>query len=119
MLTEERCKELMKQVGLPNSRSLMQAFYQLENEIMQKEYTVKRETKDYTDKKRKVKIFSRAWNRETKSSEKFLAGQGIFHQWGVDYEEFETGPVNYSIAIVEMEDGTVDGIFFDLIQFID
>jgi len=36
MLTEKRCKELMEQVGLPNSRSLMQAFYQLENELIQK-----------------------------------------------------------------------------------
>jgi hypothetical protein len=69
--------------------------------------------------KRKVKIFSRAWNRETQSSDKFLVGHGVFHEWGVNYEELENGPANYSIAIVEMEDGSVKGVFFDLIQFID
>lgn len=32
---------------------------------------------------------------------------GVFHQWGVEYEEFENGPGNYSVAIVEMPDGKV------------
>lgn len=32
---------------------------------------------------------------------------GRFHQWGSDYEEFESGPGNYSVAIVELPDGTV------------
>lgn len=31
-MTEERCKQLMEQVGLPNSRSLYSALYQLANE---------------------------------------------------------------------------------------
>lgn len=30
-----------------------------------------------------------------------------FHQWSAEYEEFETGPGNYSVAIVELEDGSV------------
>lgn len=33
--------------------------------------------------------------------------QGLFHQWGCTYEEFEAGPGNYSVAIVELPDGTI------------
>lgn len=32
---------------------------------------------------------------------------GLFHGWGVEYEEFDTGPGNYSVAIVELPDGQV------------
>lgn len=32
---------------------------------------------------------------------------GYFHGWGMNYEEFETGPGNYSVAIVELPDGSV------------
>lgn len=32
---------------------------------------------------------------------------GVFHQWGCCFEEFETGAGNYSVAIVELEDGTI------------
>lgn len=42
-----------------------------------------------------------------------------FHQFGVDYEEFESGPGNFSVAIVEYSDGTVDLVPAHLIQFIE
>ncbi|EPQ5777935.1 hypothetical protein I9216_001044 [Citrobacter koseri] len=32
---------------------------------------------------------------------------GLFHEWGLEYEEFESGPGNYSVGIVELEDGKV------------
>lgn len=32
---------------------------------------------------------------------------GMFHQWGVDFEEFDSGPGNYTVAIVELDDGTI------------
>lgn len=32
---------------------------------------------------------------------------GYFHTWGCDYEEFETGAGNYSVAIVELPNGKV------------
>lgn len=32
---------------------------------------------------------------------------GYFHCYGVDYEEFESGPAMYSTAIVELPDGQV------------
>lgn len=33
--------------------------------------------------------------------------EGDFHGWGNDYEEFETGPGNHTIAIVELNDGRI------------
>ena len=32
---------------------------------------------------------------------------GKFHQWGNSYEEFENSACNFSVAIVELPDGTV------------
>ena len=46
-----------------------------------------------------------------------LRGEAIFHQFGVDYEEFETGPGNYSTAIIELPDGTVKNIPVENIAF--
>lgn len=44
-------------------------------------------------------------------------GKAKFHAWGVDYEEFETGPANYSVAIVEMPDGEVRTLPVNMIKF--
>lgn len=41
-----------------------------------------------------------------------------FHQWGNQYEEFESGPGNYSVAIVELLDGSIVTPMPDWIQFI-
>lgn len=48
---------------------------------------------------------------------------GYFHEWGVNYEEFvDSGPGNYSVAIVELPDGRIvmpvadDIVFLDLIE---
>ncbi len=51
-------------------------------------------------------------------NEKAWTGTGLFHQWGCDYEEFETGPGNFSTAIVEMEDGTIQNVPCDMVQFV-
>ena len=42
---------------------------------------------------------------------------GVFHQWGNEYEEFETGPGNRTIAIVELPDGRIVTPAPDDIQF--
>lgn len=42
-----------------------------------------------------------------------------FHQFGVTYEEFDTGPGNYTVAIVELPDGTVENALLHDIRFID
>lgn len=46
-------------------------------------------------------------------------GEAKFHQWGMDYEEFETGPGNFSVAIIEFQDGSVQTVSPELIKFID
>lgn len=47
------------------------------------------------------------------------AAEGKFHGWGVEYEEFEAGPGNHTVAIVEMPDGTVQTLVPWLIRFLD
>ena len=49
-------------------------------------------------------------------NEKF---EGLFHEWGTDYEEFESGPGNYSVAIVELPDGRIITPRPNDIQFLD
>jgi len=43
---------------------------------------------------------------------------GKFLGFGVDYEEFESGPAQYTIAIVELKDGKVITTHPGFIQFI-
>ncbi|SIR83855.1 hypothetical protein SAMN05216509_5315 [Pseudomonas sp. B10] len=47
------------------------------------------------------------------------AAEGKFHGWGVEYEEFESGPGNFSVAIVEMADGTIQTLMPWAIRFLD
>ena len=49
---------------------------------------------------------------------KAQSGEGVFHCWGVDYEEFESGAGNFSTAIVERDDGVVKNIPVNMIEFI-
>lgn len=44
--------------------------------------------------------------------------EAFFHGWGSNYDEFESGPGNYSIAIVEFDDGTIKSIPVEQIRFI-
>jgi hypothetical protein len=44
--------------------------------------------------------------------------EGKFHQWGLDFEEFESGPGNYTIAIIENEAGIIEKILPHNVQFI-
>ena len=46
------------------------------------------------------------------------AKTGDFHQWGVAFEEFETGPGNYSIAIIEDSEGNVYEVFPSDVKFL-
>jgi hypothetical protein len=47
------------------------------------------------------------------------ATEGKFHDWGVEFEEFENGPGNYTVAIVEMPDGSIQTLVPWLIRFLD
>lgn len=44
---------------------------------------------------------------------------GYFHQWGINYEEFETGPGNFTTAIIETFDGSVVSCPAETVQFLD
>ena len=48
---------------------------------------------------------------------KEVLGAGIFHQFGLNYEEFDTGPGSYTTAIVEMCDGSVINVDAEMIVF--
>lgn len=50
---------------------------------------------------------------------KTVEHEGWFHQWGMSYEEFDNGPGNYSIAIVELDNGHVILPMADDIIFLD
>ena len=67
--------------------------------------------------KRKVVVYE--WQREKGQIhyKKIPVGNGIFHQFGVDYEEFENGPGNYTTAVVEMPDGSVKNVPVEMIKF--
>jgi len=66
---------------------------------------------------RKVSVYEYQRKEGETYSEKVCIGDGLFHQFGVDYEEFEAGAGNYSTAIVEMPDGAVKNVPVELIVF--
>lgn len=46
-------------------------------------------------------------------------GIALFHQWGLDYNEFNDSLGTYSVGIIELPDGTMRTISVECIQFID
>lgn len=46
-------------------------------------------------------------------------GHGLFHGFGVDYEDTDAGPGNFSTAIIERPDGTIINVPVHLIRFED
>jgi len=76
--------------------------------------------------KRKVKVFK--WvkkerkptedNKLERWSEKELDYEGLFHSWGVFYDEFDMGAGNFTTAIIEKEDGSIETPEASMIQFI-
>ncbi|WP_050466338.1 hypothetical protein [Herbaspirillum chlorophenolicum] len=57
---------------------------------------------------RTVQVYRYAKDPETGKHDYLPAEQGLFHGWGVEFMEFEAGPGNYSVAIVEFIDGKVE-----------
>jgi hypothetical protein len=45
--------------------------------------------------------------------------QASFHGWSTSYDEFESGPGHYPVAIVEKPDGQVAVVQARLIRFLD
>lgn len=67
---------------------------------------------------RKCKGKYTKWNSEKKAHEVVTFEDGIFHQWGSDYEEYDNGAASFTVGIVELPDGTVIMPIASLIQFI-
>lgn len=67
---------------------------------------------------RRVNVFEFVKN-EDRTYTKRIVKQGYFHQWGSDYEDYESGPGNFSTAIVEMDDGTVENVYVEMISFVE
>lgn len=44
-------------------------------------------------------------------------GPALFHQWGCEFEEFEGGPGNCTVAIVEFPDGSIKTVLPQDIKF--
>lgn len=66
---------------------------------------------------RKVKVFE--LKHIDGKWEKVEKGEAIFHQFGCDYQEFETGAGNFSTAIIERPDGQVENVPAEFIKFMD
>jgi len=45
-------------------------------------------------------------------------GEATFHQFGVDYEEFDCGPANFTTAVIELDDGVIKNVPVETIKFI-
>lgn len=69
--------------------------------------------------KRRVDFYKYVRVEGQSFSDKVLAGEGTFHEFGFDYEDFETGPGNFSIAIIELDDGTIKSLPVEMIAFKD
>jgi hypothetical protein len=74
-----------------------------------------------SEEMRKVKVFTYKRKVEENKSylEKVADGEAVFHQFGMAYDEFENGPGCFSTAIIEREDGTVENVPVEHIQFLD
>lgn len=46
-------------------------------------------------------------------------GPVLFHEFGCDFTEFETGAGNFSTALVEHPDGQMENVPVELIRFVD
>jgi len=68
---------------------------------------------------RKVMVSAMVWNTEAKRNLKQEKGEALFHQFGVDHEEFDGGPGNYTAAVVEWPDGQVELVPAHHVRFMD
>jgi hypothetical protein len=48
----------------------------------------------------------------------YAGKEGLFHQFGINFEEFDKGISLFTIAVVELESGYVISVPVDYIKFI-
>ena len=44
---------------------------------------------------------------------------GRFHKWASDYQEFDSGPGNFTVALIETDDGKIVACAAETVQFLD
>ena len=64
------------------------------------------------------KVEFKKWNDFERKWENSFCHKGVFHQWAFAYEEFETGVGNYTVALVELENGEMVEVLPMNIKFI-
>jgi hypothetical protein len=67
---------------------------------------------------RKVMVTSYENAPGTKQWVEVDKGEAVFHGFGTDHEEYESGPGNYPIAIVEFPDGHIETPRAERIRFL-
>lgn len=67
---------------------------------------------------RKVIYSMKVSNENGRGCRLEAVGEALFHQFGVAYEEFESGPGNFTTAIIELDDGTVISLPAEHIKFV-
>jgi hypothetical protein len=75
-------------------------------------------------KMRKVKYSSKKWIPYTSKDEPghyeyTEVGAALFHKFSTEYEEFENGPGNYTVAVIELGNGEVKLVSPDCIKFME
>ncbi len=58
-------------------------------------------------------------NGATSKWELVERGEAVFHQFGCNFEQFETGAGNFSTAIIEWPDGRVENVEVEHVRFLD
>ena len=62
--------------------------------------------------------FSESPKEGTRCWENDFVNEGIFHQWANAYEESSEGFGNYTVALVELPDGTISEVLPSNIKFV-
>jgi hypothetical protein len=60
-------------------------------------------------------VLAKYWDKEKRE---FVPTFGKFHQWAASYNEFEEGPGNFTVALVEDEKGQIRECDPSSVQFI-
>lgn len=71
---------------------------------------------------RRVAYQERVWIKTPENARGYweiLKGEAAFHAFGIDHEELDGGPGNYSTAIIELPDGEVRAVRATDIKFIE
>ncbi len=67
--------------------------------------------------KKRVFVYEHQFTAGQNKTTKVRIGEGVFHQFGIGFEEYENGAGQFTTAIVEMPNGEVKSVPVELIRF--